>query len=232
MSIPEEYVERMNLNERLQHGGMFVTFTLLAITGFLVFLPEKYVVFIGGSAEGFFQWRGNIHRISGVLMIVVSIYHIGYLLFTGRGRWLFSELLPRKQDLADLRQMLRHYLNPNESPPQFGWYSYVEKVEYWALVWGVAVMTLTGFLLWFESLFSKLLLDIATLIHRYEAILAVLSIVVWHFYHVHWRPEVFPMSPVWLKGRIPIEELRRRHPLAYQTVMENHSRKLAQHAKK
>ena len=220
MSTPEQYIERMNLNERLQHGVMFVTFTLLAITGFLVFVPERYVLFMGGSAERFFQWRGNIHRISGVLMVLVSIYHFYYSLFTARGRWLFREMFPRKQDLADLRQMIRHYLNPAEPVPQFGWYSYVEKAEYWALVWGTVVMTITGFLLWFESLSPKLLLDIATIIHRYEAILAVLAIIVWHFYHVHWRPEVFPMNPVWLTGRISIEDLRRHHPLAYQSMME------------
>ncbi|MCZ6680206.1 MAG: hypothetical protein O7E52_23490 [Candidatus Poribacteria bacterium] len=132
-----------------------------------------------------------------------------------------GEFLPQKQNAADLRQMIRHYLNPETPAPQFGWYSDVEKVEYWALVWGVAIMTITGFLLWFESLFPRLLLDVATVIHRYEAILAVLAIIVWHFYHVHWRPEVFRMNPVWLRGRISVEELRRHHPLAYQTLMHN-----------
>ncbi len=81
-------------------------------------------------------------------------------------------------------------------------------------------MTLTGFLLWFESMVPKLWLDIATVVHRYEAILAVLAIIVWHFYHVHWKPGVFPMSSVWLTGRISEEELRDHHPLAYETVMK------------
>ena len=220
MLIPEQYVEHMNLNERIQHGVMAVTFTLLAITGFLVFLPEKYVGFIGSGAEAFFQWRRNLHRISGVLMALAGVYNIVYLCFTERGRWLLRELLPHRQDLTDLRQIMRYYLNPDQPPPQFGWYNYVEKVEYWALVWGIAVMSITGFLLWFEVQFSKLLLDIATIIHRYEAILAVLAIVVWHFYHVYWKPEIFPMNPVWLTGRISTEELRHRYPLAYHAMME------------
>ena len=219
MAAPEGYVERMSFNERVQHGVMFVTFTLLAITGFLVFLPEKYVDFLGDQREPFFEWRGHIHRVSGVLMVAISIYHAGYLAFSERGRWHFRELLPKMKDVTDFLQMMRHFLQKEQPPPQFGWYSYIEKAEYWALVWGTAVMAATGFMLWFESLFPKIVLDVAVIVHQYEAILAVLAIFVWHFYHVHWKPEVFPMSPIWLTGQMSIEELRHHHPLAYQQMI-------------
>ena len=220
MASTEPTIVRMNLQERLQHGVMFISFTTLAVTGFLVFLPEHYVAFLGISAESFFQWRGIIHRIAGIAMILISLYHIGYVIFTERGRWVFREMIPRRKDLDDLRQMIRVFMDVKQPLPQFGWYNYVEKAEYWALVWGTAVMSLSGLLLWFEFLAPKLLLDIATIIHRYEAILAVSAIFVWHFYHVHWKPEVFPMSPVWIKGHISEEELLHRHPLAYETIMK------------
>jgi len=212
-------IERMNGQERLQHMLMFLSFTVLAITGFLVFLPEQYVSYLGTSSETFFQWRGYVHRIAGLVMIAVSVIHVGYLLLTPRGRWQFRELLPRKKDWDDLQQMIRYFRDPHQSPPQFGWYNYVEKAEYWSLVWGVIMMGATGFALWAEWAFPKLVLDIATVVHRYEAILAVASIFIWHFYHVHWKPEVFPMNPVWLTGTITEEQLRHHHPLAYESVM-------------
>lgn len=193
---------RMTLNERLQHLAMFLSFTLLATTGFAVHLPREGVRLLGESAPKVFDIRGGIHRFCGVVLVGVGIYHLFYLALTRRGRWQLRELLPRKQDLHDFSQMIRYYRCPETVPkPIFGWYSYVEKAEYWALAWGTLIMGVSGFALWLEEYVPKVLLDVALVVHRYEAILAVLAVFVWHFYHAHLAPEVFPMSPVWLTGR-------------------------------
>ncbi len=125
MVSTEPIIERLNRQERIQHMVMLLAFTTLTITGFLVFLPERYVTFIGTPAESFFQWRGYIHRFAGLLTVLVSIYHIGYIIFTERGRWCLRELLPCKRDLTDLWQMMQHFLDPKKPIPRFGWYNYV-----------------------------------------------------------------------------------------------------------
>lgn len=90
-------------------------------------------------------------------------------------------------------------------------------MEYWAVVWGTVIMGLTGVILWFENFFLKYVtntgMDIASTIHYYEAILASLAIVVWHFYFIFLNPDVYPMNKAWLKGYLSREEMEKEHPL-------------------
>ena len=192
---------RLSLNERMQHGVMFVSFTVLAISGFMVHLPRVAIVTLGLANPTVFEVRGTIHRISGIAMLVVSIYHVLYLLGTRRGRWQLREMLPRRSDWGDFRATMRHFRDRDAPRPTYGWYNYAEKAEYWALVWGTVIMALTGLILWLEELSPKIVIDVSAAVHRYEAILAVLAVVVWHMYHVHLSPEVFPTNPAWLTGK-------------------------------
>ncbi|MFQ6043201.1 MAG: formate dehydrogenase subunit gamma, partial [Candidatus Poribacteria bacterium] len=210
--------ERLTLNERIQHLVLLISFTTLAITGFMVEIPASWISALRLDYPTLFEIRGLIHRIAAVILILDSLYHLGYLSFTSRGRWQLRELLPRTKDLFDIIQVVKHYRNPDEPMPKFDWFNYKEKAEYWALVWGNMVMSITGAMLWFEQYTPKLFLDIAAVVHTYEALLAVLAIIVWHFYNAHLNPEVFPMSRIWLHGTISEEELLARHPLAYEKV--------------
>ncbi len=96
--------------------------------------------------------------------------------------------------------------------PRVSSHSYVEKAEYWAVVWGTAVMAVTGLMLWAVDYtlvwLPKSWLDVATAVHFYEALLATLSIVVWHFYFVIFDPEVYPVDTAWLNG----SSARKREP--------------------
>jgi cytochrome b subunit of formate dehydrogenase len=129
---------------------------------------------------------------------------------------------PRRRDLADVRAVLRHNFGGRTRLPYFGPFSYAEKVEYWAFAWGTVVMALSGFTLWFENWSLRNLpswaIDAATAIHWYEAILATLAIVVWHFYLVVFDPVVYPMERAWLTGRVPAEHLRDRRPAYYRAL--------------
>ncbi|MCC6443986.1 MAG: cytochrome b/b6 domain-containing protein [Armatimonadetes bacterium] len=210
---------RMNISERVQHLLMFVSFFMLALTGFLLYLPEDMVKWLGPHPDRVFWLRGTIHRGAALMLIAVSIYHIIWVIANRRGREQFRAMLPSLKDVTDVLGMFRYYLFGGEKP-KFGRYGYKEKAEYWALVWGTFIMSLTGFILWWEEISPILAIQLSRLVHRYEAILAVLAIVVWHFYLVHWRPGAFPMSRIWIDGKITEEEMREEHELEYEAIMK------------
>jgi len=131
-------------------------------------------------------------------------------------------MMPVSQDFRFFWRRMLYYIGRGEHVSCVQRFSYVEKAEYWALIWGTVVMTLTGFVLWFENqalrAMPKWLLDLATLIHYYEAWLAFLAIVVWHLYMVIVNPDVYPMNWTWLTGRISEEHLRHEHPLEWERL--------------
>ena len=150
-------------------------------------------------------------------MVAASMYHIYYVLFTERGKELVRDLLPKIQDARDAIAMLKFNFGFAKSKPLLGRFSYIEKSEYWALVWGTVVMAVTGFIMWFDNtfigLFTKLGYDIARLIHFYEAWLATLSIIVWHFYYVIFNPETYPINLAFFTGTLTETEMAEEHPL-------------------
>lgn len=214
---------RMTVNERIQHISLAVSFILLVITGFMLSYPDSWwVSHIRDIYGDVFIYRSLLHRIAAVVMVSVSLYHIYYVLATKRGRELIKDLLPRWQDFKDAIGIAKFNLGITKDKPKLDRFSYVEKAEYWALVWGTIVMTATGVIMWFDNtfmgLFTKLGWDIARTIHYYEAWLAFLAIVVWHFYFVIFNPDVYPMSLAWLKGTISEEEMAEEHPLEYERM--------------
>lgn len=214
---------RMTLSERLQHGTLAVSFILLVITGFMLRYPDAWwVVAIRNLSDSVFDLRSLIHRIAAVVMIGASLYHLYYISFTHRGRQLIKDLLPVLQDARDAIAVMKYNLGISKQKPRFGRFSYIEKSEYWALVWGTIVMALTGFVMWFDNtfigLFTKLGYDIARTIHFYEAWLATLAIIVWHFYYVIFNPDVYPMNFAWLYGYLTEAEMAEEHPLELEEL--------------
>jgi cytochrome b subunit of formate dehydrogenase len=206
----------MTLAERLQHGALVVSFTVLAVTGFMLRYPEAWwVVSLRRLSGSIFEWRSGLHRTAAVVMVLASFVHIVYVSFTERGRRLIRDLVPGRQDLYDVGRVLRYNLALTQEKPQFARFGYVEKSEYWALIWGTIVMAVTGAILWFDNTFMGLLTklgsDIARTVHFYEAVLATLAIIVWHFYYVIFNPDVYPMSFVWLTGKITEKEMAEEH---------------------
>jgi hypothetical protein len=62
--------------------------------------------------------------------------------------------------------------------------------------------------------------DIATAIHFYEAILATLAILVWHFYWVIFDPDVYPVDPSWWHGRAPLARVLERKQFGASAASE------------
>jgi len=196
-----------------------VCFIVLAITGFMVKLPEDMVQKFGDAKDVVFFYRGILHRIAGVTMILVSVYHVFYLLFRPAGRRWLMDMMPRFKDLTDLVGTMLYYVRLKEKPPEYDRFYYKQKLEYGALIAGATLMSLTGLLLWTEEMWPKFFLDIATIVHGMEAILACLAIMVWHMYEVHLRPRKFPIDNLWLTGVIEEEEMREEFPLHYKKIM-------------
>jgi cytochrome b subunit of formate dehydrogenase len=131
--------------------------------------------------------------------------HAVHLAVDRRARACIRAMVPRRGDLTELRERVRWFTGARADMPRSPAVGYIEKLEYLALAWGTAIMALSGFVLWFESWslahLPKWLLDVATVVHFYEALLATLAILVWHFYAVIFDPLVYPMDTAWLTGR-------------------------------
>jgi len=147
-----------------------------------------------------------------VVMLAVSLWHVGFVIFTPRGREFIRDMWWKRTDLSEFIQSIRYMLGLSDDRPRFDRFNYVEKAEYWALVWGTIVMGATGLILWFENQFAKMIFDVSETVHLYEAWLAFLAIVVWHFYYVIFNPDVYPINTTFLTGKISEEAMEHEHP--------------------
>ena len=212
-------VTRMSRNQRIQHLVLFTSFFVLVLTGFALKYPDSWLALVIAMNE---RVRGIVHRIAGVVLIGTGLYHILYVAFTRDGRTLVLDFLPVPRDASDVWDTLRFYLGFSRRKPEFRRFTYAEKAEYWALVWGLIVMAATGVMLWAKVAFGNLLprwwLDVATAIHFYEAILASLAIIVWHFYQIFLDPDSYPMNWAWWDGKMSFEHYREEHALDVTTL--------------
>jgi cytochrome b subunit of formate dehydrogenase len=169
--------------------------------------------------------RQLVHRIAAVVLIGVSIYHIFDVAFSREGRKLVRDLFPTLDDARGAWQNVCNYLGLSSRKPEFARFNYAEKAEYWALVWGMIVMAVTGIMLWAKVLVGNHMprwwLDVATAIHFYEAVLATLAIIVWHFYQVFFDPDVYPMNWAWWDGKMTRHHYRDEHGLDSETLNES-----------
>jgi len=224
----EEFV-RLTLTQRIQHVVLFTSFFTLVLTGIPLLFPNAPLIHKLFVLPGSFWFRGIVHRIAGIMLIGVGLFQIAYVIVSPHGNRDFHKIIPTLQDAKDAVNLFLFNLGLREEKPKFGKFNFIEKFEYWALVWGIFIMALTGFMLWFQeatlALFPIWMLDIIRIVHGFEAILAFLAIIIWHMYNVHLNPEVFPMSKVWITGKITKEELMEHHPLEYEEILKERREK-------
>ena len=223
-----EQVPRMNLHFRIAHWLAVVSFPVLVLTGFALKFPESWWAAPLLHWENQFAFRGWVHRIAGVVLIASILYHLVHLALSRRDRSILRYMRPGVQDVWELWGVVRYNLGLAPARPQFGKFSYAEKVEYLAFVWGTVIMALSGLLLWFNNFtlqyFPKWVSDAATAIHFYEAILATLSILIWHFYMVIFDPDVYPMDRAWLTGKTSADHLKHTRPAYYLELVRSEPR--------
>jgi len=217
----EDAIVRFETHQRIQHFLMMSTFIALALTG----LPQRFSEL--GASQWWVSTLGGlesvrtIHRAAGVIMLLDCVYHVGYL-FVRIGvqrRFGAFQMIPTPKDVKDAFHMVRFFLGLETEKPRFGRFSYLEKFDYWAVFWGIVMMVGSGFVYWFPVFFAKFLphwvLASAQIIHGEEATLAILFLFCVHFYNVHLKPSIFPMSWIWLNGQISLEAMRDEHPAEY-----------------
>ena len=211
----KEQVRRMDGWSLLQHTMLMIAFIALAVTGFALRYPNSWWAQLLFGREGGFPLRSSVHRISGILLVLTSLMHIAYLK-SRRGFSFLRCMVPGKADILHAMQMIRYNLCLTKKRPRCGKFTFGEKFEYWAVIWGTAIMAVTGLLLLFDNYliryFPRVLFDVARVVHFYEAWLATLSILLWHLYGTVFSPRIHPMNPSWITGRMPKKQYRKGHP--------------------
>jgi cytochrome b subunit of formate dehydrogenase len=224
------YYSRFSLPQRYLHGFLAVTFLGLAMTGLpLRFSSAPWAVALARSVGGF----GTIlffHLFNAVVLTVAFMIHVANLAYRIVSRkeyglvWGPSSMVPNLKDIQDFIQQFKWFFFRGPKP-QFGRYAYWDKVDYWAVFWGMGIIGLSGYAMWFAPFFAKFIpgswLNIALLVHGEEAILAVGFIFTIHFFNTHLRPDNFPMDLVIFTGRQTEEELKHRHPEEYRQLVES-----------
>jgi formate dehydrogenase subunit gamma len=219
-----EVFYRFGVNVRAQHFVLAVSMVLLILSGLPLRFHEsvvwKFIVFLLGGIDN----STFLHRLGASGLMLICVWHVSWLAFTREGRKEFLALLPMPKDLFDVIQNMKYFVRLSNEKAAFDRFSYIEKFDYWAVYWGVVVMVGSGLLLWFQDttlrFLPKFVLDIAKEMHRDEALLATLAIVIWHMYNAHLNPKKFPGTLVIWNGLMTKEEMLDEHPVEYEKRMK------------
>lgn len=227
--LPEE-IERFPVIFRIQHIILFTTFLLLAFTGIALKYPEvehaRWWIRIWGGPKT----AGTIHRYAGITMLLDFVWHVSYLTYLlAKGKMKLhpnTTIIPMPKDVFDLFQNILYFVGISKTKPKFGKYSYIQKFDYWAVFWGMAIIGFSGLVLAFPTemahIFPNFTLnwvwELMRVLHSDEALLAIVFILFWHFYNEHLKVGKFPMSWTWLTGKLSLKDLKHEHPLEYELL--------------
>jgi len=211
---PAQY-RRWSKVVRLQHILLVTSFATLSATGIPLMFPKAVTARFVIAAFGGVSSAALIHRIAAVGLMTAATFHITWVLACIRRGARWSPMIPCLKDVYDSVAMLKYSWGFANERPRMGRYAPPEKFEYWAAACGSVVMTVTGLLLWFPELGARVVggsgIRLAQLMHGHEGILAVLVILIIHVCWVHFMPGFWPMSLVWLTGRIKRDAMEEYH---------------------
>jgi len=229
----EKYYERFDPVLRTLHFFVIISFLTLAITGTTIKFSGVGIFQTISKLLGGYQVTGFLHRVSAVITFGYFFAHIGYIFYLKKKKgkpykYFFhgdDSLVPNKSDFKEYFQTMKWFFGMGKRP-SYGKWTYWEKFDYFAVFWGVAVIGISGLLLWFPEFFTKLgvpgiVINIATIIHSDEALLATGFIFTVHFFNTHFRPDKFPMDKVIFTGSVPVEELKKDRPRLYKQLVES-----------
>lgn len=215
---------RFSLFRRIEHVSVMASFILLVVTG----LPQKlhdhgWAEWIIGSLGGLDNVR-LYHRIVGIVFAVQASCHVALNLFWLFSRRIHADMVVERKDFTDTLASIKLALGLKTEHPKFGRYEFRQKFEYWGMLMGGAVMIGTGFVLLFPVLFAQILpgqlIAVAKVAHSFEALMALLVIVIWHLYCGLFRPGLFPLDTSIFTGKIPMKRLMEDHPLEYARLQK------------
>jgi len=227
----QRFYLRFTRKQRIMHLVMLLSFFILALTGMALKFSYMGWAQLLSRILGGYDTMGLLHRVGAVALMGLFAYHIRDLFrakaASGAG-WIGfifgpNSLMFNLRDVKEFWQSAKWFLGLGPRP-RYGRFTYWEKFDYFAVFWGVFVIGSTGLLLWFPEAFTRVLpgwaINVATIIHSDEALLAVGFIFTIHFFNTHFRPDKFPMDPVIFTGRVPLDELRHDKPDEYREFVE------------
>ena len=224
-----KYYQRFPLVWRIAHLTFALSLMILTLTGMSVFYADTAWAPVVMSAIGGPKAAAYIHRVCAVIFATVFILQLLYFVKRIGKNWKNfdwfgpNSLVPRLQDLWDIIAMFKWFfgLGPR---PVFDRWTYWEKFDYWAPFWGVTIIGVSGFMLWFPAATASVLpgwvFNIATIFHGEEALLAALFLFTVHFFNNHFRPDKFPLDTVMFTGAVPLEEFRHEHTVEYDRLVK------------
>ena len=214
----ERTFQRFTRGQRWEHGLLILCIAILLLTG----LPQKYrdtgwSQWLLSSPERVYQIQ-QIHHITALVLTAVVLYHLGRAIYLIARRRLPGDMLPNWQDVRDAWQMTRYLLFFTRKKPAYGKYNFEQKFTYWFLFFGIGILVISGFILWFPEFITRFLpggvIPAAWLAHSNEAVVAGIFIVIWHFYHVHLERLNLSIFTGWLSE----EEMRTYHATEYERL--------------
>lgn len=212
------HIKRFTLFQKAQHFFMAASFLGLSVSG----LGQKF--YDAAWAQSLIDFLGGpimatqIHHFSAVIMFIVFFSHIGQIIACKvQNGWTLKDffgpdgLMPNWQDFRDLAAHFKWFFGKGERP-QFDRWTYWEKFDYLAVFWGMFFIGITGLMLWFPVGATALMggewLNVATVIHSDEALLAMGFIFAVHFFNTHFRADRFPMDMVIFSGSLSQSEVQ------------------------
>jgi cytochrome b subunit of formate dehydrogenase len=226
----ERLYRRFTTFERSLHLVMLLSFFVLAITGMTLKFSYMGWAQILAAAVGGFATTGVLHRLAAIALITIFVIHLVDVYRRKQAsqkswkEFIFSDssLIFNKTDGKEFVASAKWFFGRGARPP-YGRFTYWEKFDYFAVFWGMFIIGSTGLLLWFPELFTLIIpgwtVNVATILHSDEALLAVAFIFTVHFFNTHFRPDKFPIDPVIFTGRLTVEELKHDKPREYEQLV-------------
>jgi len=227
----ERFYIRFTSKQRIMHFIMMLSFFSLALSGMALKFSFMGWAHMVTRVLGGYSSMGNLHRFAGVALLTLFAYHLWDLVKIKRAsgetwfKFIFgsNSLMFNLTDITQFWQSVKWFLGRGERP-HYGRFTYWEKFDYFAVFWGNFIIGSTGLMLWFPEFFTRFLpgwsVNVATIVHSDEALLAVGFIFTIHFFNTHFRPDKFPMDPVIFTGRVPLDELKHDKPGEYEEFVE------------
>jgi formate dehydrogenase gamma subunit len=218
MTATRDEVRRFSVSDRLEHWVQMVSFIALALTGLVqrydgAWISEELIGAMGGI-----EVVRDIHRVFATALMLAVVYHFGSAFYR---KYVLDQpraMIPNAGDARALLDSVKYVLGRSDSLPRQGRFTWEEKVEYWAFVWGTVIMVVTGYMLWNPIATTRILpgelVPTSKVIHGGEATLAVLAIIVWHTYHVHFGH----FNKSMFTGKMTRSEMAEFHPLELASI--------------
>jgi cytochrome b subunit of formate dehydrogenase len=220
---PKGYVQRFDKNQLMQHWLMMISVFALLLSGWPLRAASIGTSSVLAGVLGGAKGASIVHRVAGALLGFVAAYHVVYISVQLVKKNKIHSMIPNWKDVTDVFQNLAFFLGLRKERPRFAHFMYIEKFEYLALSWGTFVIFVTGLVRWFPAKFAGWMpakvIEFCQVVHGYEAMMAALVLLVWHLYNVHLKASIFPMSWVWIDGKIDYETLKEEHGAEYDELV-------------